>query len=84
MTRQLRRASASIGYNIAEGCGRDTDADFALSANRDGFSIRKSSTNCGWRRTWYLSVASHDRLAEQAIEVRKMLRAFIDRLRHRS
>jgi four helix bundle protein len=25
---QLRRASASIGANLAEGCGRDSDADF--------------------------------------------------------
>jgi four helix bundle protein len=25
---QLQRASASIGANLAEGCGRDTDADF--------------------------------------------------------
>lgn len=26
---QVRRASISIGANIAEGCGRDSDADFA-------------------------------------------------------
>jgi four helix bundle protein len=29
LTSQLRRASASIGANLAEGCGRGTDADFA-------------------------------------------------------
>jgi len=29
LTRQLRRACASIPANIAEGCGRGTDADFA-------------------------------------------------------
>jgi four helix bundle protein len=28
LTAQLRRASASIGANLAEGCGRETDADF--------------------------------------------------------
>jgi four helix bundle protein len=28
LTSQLKRASASIGANLAEGCGRETDADF--------------------------------------------------------
>jgi len=29
LTGQIRRASASIPANIAEGCGKDGDADFA-------------------------------------------------------
>jgi four helix bundle protein len=28
LTSQLQRAASSIGANLAEGCGRDTDADF--------------------------------------------------------
>ncbi len=31
MTSQMRRSSASIPYNIAEGCGMGTDAAFANS-----------------------------------------------------
>jgi len=29
ITSQIRRSSASIGANIAEGCGKSTDAEFA-------------------------------------------------------
>jgi four helix bundle protein len=29
LTSQIRRASSSISANIAEGCGRQSDADFA-------------------------------------------------------
>jgi four helix bundle protein len=28
LTSQLQRAAASIGANLAEGCGRETDADY--------------------------------------------------------
>ena len=81
---QLRRASASIGYNVAEGCGRDSDADFARF-----LQIAMGSASEVEYELWlardlgYMSAVDHDRLAGQAVEVRKMLRAFIDQLRRR-
>lgn len=84
LTAQLRRASASVGYNIAEGCGRDSDPDFARFLQMAMGSASEVEYEL-WlaQDLGYLSSASHDQLAAQAIEVRKMLRAFIDQLRRR-
>lgn len=80
----MRRAAASIGSNIAEGCGRDSDPHFARfllmamgSASEVEYEVWLA------RDLSYLPSTAHDTLANQAIEVRKMLRAFIDQLRSR-
>lgn len=85
LTSQLRRAAASIGYNIAEGCGRDSDPDFGRFLQMAMGSASEVEYEL-WlaRDLGYLSPTDHDALAAQAVEVRKMLRAFIDQLRRRS
>jgi len=81
LTSQMRRASASIGANIAEGCGKKTDADFARFVQ-----IAFGSAN----ELDYLALLAFDLqilkekdyqvLSIQIIEVKKMLAALLRKL----
>jgi four helix bundle protein len=82
---QLRRASVSIPTNIAEGCGRNTDADFARflqiamgSASETEYEIILAFD------LGFLSKNQFESLQAQAEEVKKMLASFIKTLRTRS
>jgi four helix bundle protein len=82
LTSQTRRAAVSIPANIAEGCGRATDADFARfldlaagSANELEYHLLLA---CELR---FLSPEEHDPLATGVREVRQMLASLIKRLR---
>jgi len=82
LTNQLRRASASIGANIAEGCGRNTDAELARflsiaigSANELDYHLLLA------RDLGYLQPTTYDQLSSEAQAVSRMLAIFIDRLR---
>ena len=74
LTSQIRRAATSIPTNIAEGCGRDGDAELGRFLN-----IAKGSTS---EVEYLLQLAGdlnyikqevQERLIQQAVEVRKML-----------
>lgn len=81
LTSQMRRASSSIAANIAEGCGRKTDADFCrflIVALGSGTELE------------YHILLSHDlklltdveyeSLQQELTEIKKMLNAFITKL----
>lgn len=81
LTTQLRRSCSSIPANLAEGCGRNGDAEFARFC-----CIAMGSAS---EREYHLLLArdlkliqpkDHAELAERTIEVKRMLTAFIQKL----
>jgi four helix bundle protein len=79
---QMRRAASSVPTNLAEGCGRNTDAELARfcrialgSANELEYQLLLA------RDLQFLAEKEHDRLAERVREVRRMLAVLIARLR---
>jgi len=83
LTSQIRRACVSIPANIAEGCGRGSDADLARfvqiatgSASELEYHLLLS------RDLGYLdNNSNYENLTNQVIEVKRMLTAFIQKLR---
>jgi four helix bundle protein len=82
LTNQLRRAASSIPANIAEGCGRDGDAELkrflniALgSACEVDYFIQLAGD------LEYLTPVSAKQLAVEILEIRRMLGGFIQKLK---
>lgn len=82
ITSQIQRAAVSVPANIAEGCGKDSDAELGRY-----FKIAMGSSS----ELEYLLLLGHDlsylgddqyrKLQANLVEVRKMLNAFIQRLK---
>jgi four helix bundle protein len=81
LTSQMRRASSSIAANIAEGCGRKTEADFARflqtafgsASELEYFLLLASDLGL-------LKTTEYEALSNDTIEVKKMLAAFMRKL----
>lgn len=85
LTSQIRRSSASISANIAEGCGRSGEIELARfmqiasgSASELEYHLLLS------RDIGLLKSAEYDCLVDEIIEVKKMLTTFINKLRAKS
>lgn len=82
VTSQIRRAAVSIPTNIAEGCGKDTDPElkrYCLIAM--GSSSELEYLLLLTHDLKYLTSEIYQPLQEQLIEIRKMLNAFIQKLK---
>ncbi|WKZ39603.1 MAG: four helix bundle protein [Anaerolineales bacterium] len=82
LTSQIRRASMSIPTNIAEGCGRQTDAEFARflqiamgSASETEYQLLLA------RDLEFLSNEQYQQLHNDVTEVKRMLTSFMQTLR---
>jgi four helix bundle protein len=80
---QLRRSSASIPANIAEGCGRSGDAElgrFMLIAMGSASELEYHLLLAN--DLDFLNAQDYQELSQRTQEVKRMLSTFIIRLRH--
>lgn len=82
LTSQLRRACSSIPTNIAEGCGRKSNKDFAHflqiaigSASEVEYELLLAHDLC------YMSDEDFDRLSSETIAIRKMINSYQSELK---
>jgi four helix bundle protein len=78
LTSQIRRAAVSIGANIAEGCGRRSDGEFArfLQIARGSASEVENHLLLA-RDLKYLAGGKHAELTTRLIEVQRMLTSLV-------
>lgn len=82
LTNQIQRAAVSIPANIAEGCGKDSDAklkrylSIAMGSSSELEYLLLLARDLG-----YLQISTYQSLQNDLIETRKMLNAFIQKLK---
>ena len=81
LTSQMRRSSASIAANIAEGCGKRTDADFArFVQNAFGSASELEYHLLLARDLGLLKAAEYEDLCLNTVEVKKMFSGLLRKL----
>ena len=81
LVQHLRRAATTIARTIAEGAGRDANFEFAADlkkARAAGHELEYVFLLC--RDLGFFSVALHDELLDQLIEVRRMISGLLPKL----
>jgi four helix bundle protein len=81
LTSQLRRACASVPANIAEGCGRGSEADFARFLQIAMGSASELEYHLLLARDLnLLRQVEYENLDQEVTDVKRMLTAFIQKL----
>ena len=81
LTSQIRRASMSIPFNIAEGCGRRSDAEFAYYLNIAAGSASEVEEELLLAFDLeFMDKESYIQLDKEVKEIKAMLGALIDTL----
>jgi four helix bundle protein len=81
LTSQLRRSASSIPANLAEGCGRNGDAEFARFCSIALGSASELEYHLLLARDLKLiQPRDYDDLAERATELKRMLTALLQKL----
>jgi four helix bundle protein len=82
LTSQLRRGATSIASNIAEGCGRSTDPDFARCLDIAAGSASEVEYQLLLAHDLtFLDLAHYRDLSGRVVEVKRMLASLIQTLR---
>ncbi len=82
LTSQMRRSCAAIPANVAEGCGRGSNADLARFLQIAlGSASELEYHPLLARDLSYLNTRDHDRLTGETTEVKRMLTSFVRSLR---
>ena len=85
LTSQLRKAATAVPTNIAEGCGRSTDADLARFADIAMGSASETEYQLLLAHDLrYIDSKTHREIEEDVSEVKRMLAAYIRYLRRES
>ena len=81
LTTQLRRSSSSIAANLAEGCGRNGDAELARFCSIAMGSASELEYHLLLAKDLnLLTAADHTMLTDQATEVKRMLTGLLQKL----
>lgn len=82
LTSQIRRASASIGANLAEGCGRRSDAEMKRFVQIARGSASELEYHLLLARDLQLLTGhEHEELEKRVLEIQRMLASLVQRLR---